>query len=139
MYFGKNLVLGLVAAMSAATMAAPAPDALEKRTCPRYDVGAAQAIASLYLGAGNNKSNQVERLIEELLGLLVGNYPTCEPNKIYLECGEKQYWGSGQPPTEVIATRDALPEALATNNEPVCPDKYPLQSCKIRCHGQPKC
>lgn len=83
MLFGTKF-LALVAAMSTVAVASPSPAALPaeleaRNDCPRYDAfDGAKAIASLYLGKGNNKSNQVERLIEQAIALLSGPHPICQ-------------------------------------------------------------
>lgn len=83
MLFGTKL-LALVAAISTVAIASPSPAAipaeLERRNdCPRSEpFDGAKAIASLYLGKGNNKSNQVERLIEQTVALLSGQHPICQ-------------------------------------------------------------
>ncbi|MCJ1365990.1 Cilia- and flagella-associated protein 251 [Acarospora aff. strigata] len=93
MLFGAKF-LALVAAVSSVAFAVPSPnaipEALEKRTtCPRCEpFDGAKAIAGLYLGDGNNKSNQIERLIEEAIALLTGAHPKCNPKDIYVYCEE---------------------------------------------------
>lgn len=83
MLFGSKL-LALVAAFSTIAVASSSPDALpaelsRRNDCPRYEAfDGAKAIASLYLGKGNNKSNQVERLIEQAIALLAGPQPICK-------------------------------------------------------------
>lgn len=83
MLFGSKL-LALVAALSTVAIASPSPAALpaelsRRNDCPRYEpFNGAKAIASLYLGKGNNKSNQVERLIEQAIALLAGPNPICQ-------------------------------------------------------------
>ena len=77
-------LLTLATALSTLVVASPSaaaiPASLSPRNdCPRYSpFDGAKAIASLYLGAGNNKSNQVERMIEQAIALLAGPNPICQ-------------------------------------------------------------
>ena len=104
----------------------PVPEALVKRNCPRTStIGAAQEIASLFLGKGNNKSNEIERLIEELVALLEGEHPKCDYQHVYLECEDGQHWGWGSSgPPAGYYKRDAIP------NDDNC-NQYPYKSCQI--------
>ncbi|MCJ1249807.1 hypothetical protein MMC30_007033 [Trapelia coarctata] len=133
MLFGTKF-LALVAALSSVTLAAPSPNPipaeLERRNCPRYDIGAAKTVAEVYLGKGNNKSRQVERLIEEVIALLVGPHPKCDPKHVYLWCEED---GDHYK-------RDA--EAEANNPPPKdddCDKKYPYKRCHIKCKSHNYC
>ncbi|KAI9876635.1 MAG: hypothetical protein M1830_006057 [Pleopsidium flavum] len=129
MLFGTKL-LALVAALSTITVAAPAPDALpdalEKRNCPRYDSFAgAKAIAGLYLGNANNKSRQIERLIEEAIALLVGDHPKCQAKDIYVWCDEdKEHWGWKRD--ETFEERGLEERNGGYEN---CDQQYPYKHC----------
>ncbi|KAI9889169.1 MAG: hypothetical protein M1814_005760 [Vezdaea aestivalis] len=128
----STIVAGMALTASTLTAAAPSPNSLFARTCPRYDVEVAKDVASLYLGRGNNKSNQVERLIEEILGYLVGQYPKCDKAHLYLDCGPRK---TKEKRTDEPQCRQfpAL-QAMATDTDKSLADKYPYdRDCKIKC------
>ncbi|KAI9876620.1 MAG: hypothetical protein M1830_006084 [Pleopsidium flavum] len=133
MLFGTKL-LALVAALSTITVAAPAPDALplpdalEKRNCPRYgSFAGAKAIAGLYLGNANNKSRQIERLIEEAIALLVGDHPKCQAKDIYVWCDEdKEHWGWKRD--ETFEERGLEERNGGYEN---CDQQYPYKHCSV--------
>ncbi|KAL8969372.1 MAG: hypothetical protein Q9183_002027 [Haloplaca sp. 2 TL-2023] len=93
---------------------------LVPRECPRYATfGAAQGLSTLYLGKGNNKSRQVEQLIEEMMGLLVGAQPKCAAKDIYLHCEDGDHKASKRTTLEERA-------------EPSCDTQYPYKTqCAI--------
>ncbi|KAL8952435.1 MAG: hypothetical protein Q9222_001670 [Ikaeria aurantiellina] len=78
---------------------------LEARSCARCSTnGTAQNVAGLYLGKGNNKSRQVEQLIEEMMGLVAGAEPLCPPGDIYLECENGRTWSGRMVRRQVNAS-----------------------------------
>ncbi|KAI4128890.1 MAG: hypothetical protein LQ347_004002 [Umbilicaria vellea] len=128
MLFGSKL-LALVAAFSTIAVASSSPDALpaelsRRNDCPRYEAfDGAKAIASLYLGKGNNKSNQVERLIEQAIALLAGPQPICKACDIYVSCQEDgDHWGK----------RD-VEERNNNQCDPYCENLYPYKHCNVKC------
>ncbi|KAL8874288.1 MAG: hypothetical protein Q9174_000368 [Haloplaca sp. 1 TL-2023] len=93
---------------------------LMPRECPRYATfGAAQGLSTLYLGKGNNKSRQVEQLIEEMMGLVVGAKPKCAAKDIYLHCEDGDH-------------RALKRTALEERAQPSCDNQYPYKTqCAI--------
>ncbi|KAL8706142.1 MAG: hypothetical protein Q9201_000777 [Fulgogasparrea decipioides] len=95
---------------------------LMPRDCPRYPTfGAAQGLASLYLGKGNNKSRQVEQMVEEMMALVVGAKPKCAAKDIYLHCEDGDHGAR---------KREALEERATPSVD--CDKQYPYKSqCSI--------
>ncbi|KAI9816177.1 MAG: hypothetical protein M1827_001778 [Pycnora praestabilis] len=129
MFFGSKII-ALVATMSTVAIAAPRSEALTALTsrndqCPRWSPSnqGAEAIAGLYLGNGNNKSNQVERLIEELVALVIGANPICQPQDLYVQCPDGDHWGHQQPTNEQ--------QWQSQNPQPAwtCDAQHPYQNC----------
>ncbi|KAI9684768.1 MAG: hypothetical protein M1829_000143 [Trizodia sp. TS-e1964] len=119
------------AALVASAFALPAADALpelEKRNCPRYELGAATAIGSLYLGKGNNKSRQVERLIETAIAFIVEK--KCEAEDIYLWCKEDG---------DHYDKRDYTPSCPVCPTCPTCPVEIPYKNCDLKCKYKDVC
>ncbi|KAI9790113.1 MAG: HIR complex subunit [Candelina submexicana] len=133
MFFTKLVTLVITTA-SIGSLAAPQPKAIPELTernnqCPRWNPGnqGAQAIAGLYLGNANNKSNQLERLIEQAIALTSGCQPQCDPQHIYVYCEEDgDHWGWNKP----------QPHQQSKRNDQQCDDycnnKYPYKHCNVR-------
>ncbi|MCJ1253301.1 hypothetical protein MMC24_001112 [Lignoscripta atroalba] len=140
MLFSTKL-LALVAACSPVSFAAPSlntvPEAsgLEKRNCPRYQsFPGSKAIAGLYLGNANDKSRQVERLIEEAIALIVEK--KCDPQHIYVKCNQDgDHWGwkrNAIDAPEVLFKRTGDQEQC----EKQCDDK--VKKCEKNCDEKVK-
>ncbi|KAI9716461.1 MAG: HIR complex subunit [Candelaria pacifica] len=127
-------LLALLATAASIALAAPQPEAIPElmernNQCPRWNPGnqGIQAIAGLYLGNANNKSNQLERLIEQAIALTTGCQPECDPQHIYVYCKEDgDHWGWNLP----------QPHQQTKRNDQQCDDccnkKYPYKHCNVR-------
>ncbi|KAA6406971.1 MAG: hypothetical protein FRX48_09269 [Lasallia pustulata] len=116
----------LVVASPAA--AAPSPPRSPRDDCPRYSpFDGANAIASLYLGAGTDKSDQMGRMIHQVIGLLAGPSPMCQAWDIYVHCDEDgDHWSKRDVEQRSDDKCDSYCEKLR-------PYKHCTVKCKDKC------